>query len=521
MRVGGRLIRDLEQELPGPDERAQICIVGAGAAGIVLAMELARLGRRVVLLEAGGREIEEASQEPYRSEVVGHVHRGVHVGRFRAQGGTTTMWGGQILELDAIDFEKREWVSGSGWPFPKSELREGYARALELEGMSGAQLNDVAVWGELKLQQPRFNDLVQYFTRWTPQPNFAVLHKGELEGGKIDVWLHANAVGMDLEGDEVRGVRVKTLGGREAIFRAERYVFCMGTIESSRFFLQPREGDLPWNRSGLLGWHFQDHIDSNAAEVRVLDRRRFHAWFDNVFLCGYKYHPKVKWTEQAMRDRGVLNAGATMYFLSEMDEQLGAIKETVKKVRRGGLGGVRAGDVRHILANLPLLARQTWRYKMAHRAWNPESARVMLRVHCEQEPLGASSITLADERDRLGLLRTRLDWRISDQELRTIREFARVAKQELRGLVEIDMDADLQGGGEGYLARCDDSNHHMGGMKMATADSQGVVDPDLRLFGTRNCYVCSGAVFPTSGFSNPTHTVLALAVRLARHLDRL
>jgi choline dehydrogenase-like flavoprotein len=513
------LIRDLEREMPGPDERAEVCIVGAGAAGIVLAVELARLGRRVVLVEAGGAEIEEASQEPYRSEVVGHVHRGVHTGRFRAQGGTTNKWGGQILELDAIDFEKRDWVRGSGWPFAKAELKEGYARALELEGMAGAQTIDADVWRELGIPQPQFRELVQYFTRWTPQPNFAVLHKQELEGERIAVWLHANVVGLELEGEEVRGVRARTLSGRETTFRADQYVFCLGAIESSRFFLQPREGGLPWNTSGLLGRHFQDHIDSNAAELRVLDRKRFHAWFDNVFLRGYKYHPKVKWYEQAMRERSTLNAGATMYFLSELDEQLGAIKETVKKVLRGGLGKVSGGEVGHLLANLPLLARQTWRYKVAHRAWNPESARVMLRVHCEQEPKGESSIALADERDTLGLWRTRLDWRISDVELRTILEFAKLTKQELGEMVEVTIDPELQRGDREFAARCDDSNHHMGGMRMGSSASEGVVDPNLRLYGTRNCFVCSGAVFPTSGFSNPTHTILALAVRLAGHLD--
>ena len=58
----------------------------------------------------------------------------------------------------------------------------------------------------------------------------------------------------------------------------------------------------------------------------------------------------------------------------------------------------------------------------------------------------------------------------------------------------------------------------MGGMRMSTCESSGVVDKNLRLYGTANTYVCSSAVFPTSGYSNPTHTVLALAVRLADHL---
>ena len=95
------MIRDLHQSQPEASTTADICIVGAGAAGIVLAVELARRGKRVLLLEGGGSGIEEASQDPYASEVAGLPHRGIHTGRFRAKGGTTTKWGGQILELDA------------------------------------------------------------------------------------------------------------------------------------------------------------------------------------------------------------------------------------------------------------------------------------------------------------------------------------------------------------------------------------------------------------------------------------
>jgi choline dehydrogenase-like flavoprotein len=517
------VIRDLERELPGAQEAAEgcdVCVIGAGAAGIALAVELVRLGRRVMLLEAGGGTIEEASQEPYRSEVVGHVHRGIHSGRFRAQGGTTTRWGGQILELDAIDFERRDWVSGSSWPFAKSELTAGYARALELEGMSGVVLEDAEVWRQLGQPEPRFDGLVSYLSRWTPEPNFAVLHRRTLEGDGVAVWLHANAVGLEMEGEAVRGVRVKTLGGREAIFRAWRFVFCLGAIESSRFFLQPRDGGLPWNPSGLLGRHFQDHIDCNAAELRVTDRRAFHRMFDNIYLDGWKYHTKVKVATDAMRDRALLNAGATMCFLSGLDVQMAELKIAAKKVLRGGMKELSTRDLLQAGRSLPLLARQAWRYGMSHRAYNPASARVMLRVHCEQEPLSASSITLCDERDSLGMLRTRLEWRISSFERRAILEFARLAKCALAGVAELTLDPDLERCDPAFLAWCDDSNHHMGGMRMAVVDSQGVVDPDLRLFGTRNCYVCSGAVFPTSGFSNPTHTLLALAVRLAGHLNR-
>ncbi len=215
----------------------------------------------------------------------------------------------------------------------------------------------------------------------------------------------------------------------------------------------------------------------------------------------------------------LLNAGATMLFESDADETLGKIKGTVKHLLRGRFGELKAAEVGSAVGNLPLLARTTWRYAVAKRAFNPADAKIMLRVHCEQEPVNESSIALADECDALGMRRTRLDWRISDAELATIRSYTEIVRESLSGLADVVPDADLAAGRREYVARCDDSYHHMGGMRMAASDAEGVVDTDLRLHGTKNVFVCSGAVFPTSGYSNPTHTLLALAMRLAEHLS--
>lgn len=514
------MIHDLLREEPSQDAAtADVCIVGAGAAGIVLAAELTAAGKRVLLLEGGGRDVEEAAQEPYRSEVAGHAHSGIHSGRFRAHGGTTTRWGGQILELDSIDFERRDWVPGSGWPFPKQELAPFYARALELEGVAGALQQDAEVWRAIGLAEPEFDGLTPYLSRWCPEPNFARVHARLLEGESVSVWLHANVIELLLEGDIVRGVRCRTQTGREAVFRASEYVFCMGSIECVRFFMQPRAGALPWNRSGLLGRHFQDHIDANIAEIRPRNRKVFGSMFDNIFYRGFKYHPKLRLASAIQAQQKTLNCGGTMTFASDVEDAAVAIKSTAKHLLRGRFNEISAAEVMALLANTPLLVRQSWRYVLQHRAYNPADARVQLRVHCEQEPASASSITLSDERDSLGLLRTRLDWRISEVELRTMRIYAEIARHSLRGLAEVDIKPELLEG-SGFEQFCDDSNHHMGGMRMADAPTTGVVDTDLKLHGLQNCFVCSGAVFPTSGFSNPTHTVLALAVRLARHLIR-
>src|SRR5262245_10945326 len=101
--------------LPGSLE-ADVCVVGSGPVGSTLAVALCRKDVRGVLLESGGRHVEPALQDLYRSINIGRTHNGINIGRYRAFGGNSSQWGGQILPFSPIDFEKRGWVQGSGWP---------------------------------------------------------------------------------------------------------------------------------------------------------------------------------------------------------------------------------------------------------------------------------------------------------------------------------------------------------------------------------------------------------------------
>ncbi len=194
-------------------------------------------------------------------------------------------------------------------------------------------------------------------------------------------------------------------------------------------------------------------------------------------------------------------------------------KLTIRNLMCGRFSEVTRDNIFHTAKHVPMLFSQAWRYYIQRRAYAPPSVRILLRVHCEQEPTSRSSITLTDQRDPLGLLRIRFDWQVSERELQTIRQYVLVAQGALAGVAHIIPDEDLMSGSPKFFARCDDSNHHMGGMRMSTSDATGVVDTNLRLYGTSNVHICSSAVFPSSGFSNPTHTVLALALRLSDHLN--
>jgi choline dehydrogenase-like flavoprotein len=503
-----------------------ICVVGAGAAGILLTIKLLRGGKSVLLVESGGLNFEQPTQDLYRSEVHGHAHTGVHEGRFRTWGGTTTRWGGQILPLEPIDFAHRPWIPGSGWPITLDELRPFYAEALELEGLTTAILNDAQVWQAAGAPIPTLGpDLEPYFTRWLQQPNFARLHGAELERApRLTALLHANITGADSSDGIVTALHCTSLNGNTATITACEFVLAIGSIETSRLLLhfeeqQGAEDGKQWNPNNLVGRGFHDHIDVEPVTIQPIDRKRFFAAFTNVLLRGFKYHPKFRLTPAQQQANGILNVAGTITFRDDTSETADAMKATGKRILRRAFHEVDTAQLLHLVRNLPLLVRQAWSYAIKHRVYNSPSAQIALRVHCEQQPNSASIVTLSGERDPLGMRRTRLHWVISNLELDTIRAFLRITAEALRtqNLATVTPTIDLDND-EALRAACDDGLHHMGGAIMSANPLQGVVDPDLRLRGFSNFSICSAAVFPTGGFSNPTHTVLALAMRLAHRL---
>ncbi|MGI4853744.1 MAG: GMC oxidoreductase [Janthinobacterium lividum] len=501
-----------------------VCVVGAGAAGIVLAVELLRAGKRVVLLESGGDQLEAATQDLYRSDVVGQRHTGVHDGRFRTWGGTTTRWGGQVLELEPIDFARREWIAGNGWPIDKAKLQSGYDTAIRLEGLTNAVPGDAALWERTGSEVPNLGTgLEPYFTRWCPQPNFALLH-GEtlLSDTNLTVILHANLLHLHVnEGRQrVQEAVFQSLNGHSMRIFAREFVLTIGTIETSRLLLNLADAQgARWNPNGLVGCHFQDHVDCEVGAVQPMDKKRFAAAFTNVLLDGFKYHPKFRLTAAEQGRLGVLNVAGTIVFKDSTEEITGAVKATGRRLLRRAWGEIDRAQIVNLLKHLPLLLQQTWSYAVRHRVYNSPATALALRVHCEQQPDSASRIRLSDDRDALGMRRVRLDWQISALELRTIRTFAEEAARalEVNGLAMVHIVNDLQDDAALRL-RCDDGLHHIGGAVMSSDPKRGVVDTDLRLHGVPNLSLCSAAVFPTGGYSNPTHTVLALAVRLAQRL---
>ena len=511
----------LTDQLPALVE-ADVCVIGAGAAGIVLACELAARNRRVVLLESGGRGHEAPVHALNDACVVGLPHHGIHDGRYRALGGSTTRWGGQMLPLQVADFEKRDWIEWSGWPIKHADLAHYYERATRFAGLANCLASDPEVWQRSGRPVPVLGDGIEpYLSRWCPQPNFAKLHGAEIvRSRRLQCILHATVTAFSMMAGGVVSAIARSLRQNSVAVRARHYVVCVGGIETPRLLLQPLADvrPAPWSDCRALGGFFQDHPICRVGTLSEGRRRALHRIFQNIYIDGLKYHPRFRLTQSRQRQQRLLGAAGFVEFAYPELEVFPRWRMALRDIGRGRLNRWTA---RHAAAGVikaaPVAGRVLWRQLGA----TAQPRRIRLGIQLEQAPRPESRITLADETDAFGMRRARLDWRLGEIEISTIGAFADIVKAAFEGcgLAEVELDRDVAARSPEVLARVEDFAHHMGTARMAVGPATGVVDPDLRVFAADNLYVCGGAVFPTSGFSNPTHTLLALAFRLADHLD--
>ncbi|WP_298190287.1 GMC family oxidoreductase [Novosphingobium sp.] len=519
------MIIDLELDSAGDRFDCDIAIVGAGAVGITMAVELASKGADVLLIEAGGERMESASQALYlAAQSVGHRLPGLHEGRYRLLGGTTNFWGGQLVPFDPVVFEKREWLPYSGWPVTRGEVEPYYERVFDVLGL-GCLRTDAEVWQRLAVDPPALREGLEFFmTRWLPNPILPQVFARQLRDGALRTLVHANVTQITpaAEHGAQNHLAVRTLGGKTATINARRVVLACGTIEISRLLMLPTGGDkpAPWHASPWLGQGFVDHADCYAGEVIPTDKAAFHALFDNIYLDKCKYHPKIKLGGNAQHEAQLLGISAHFLFLSSMSEHLANLKIFVRSLMGGRKPANLAAVPAHLFALWKVAVPLALRYLRSNRAFNPSDRGIKLRLTAEQFPNRASRISLTNQTDALGLPIVAVDWQLSGEEIETFLEFGNRLKRELErlGLARIELDPRLVARDPAFLATVDDGYHQMGGARMGLTEADGVVDTNLQVHGAHGIYVAGAAVFPSTGFANPTFTAMALGLRLADHL---
>lgn len=530
-------------QLGGTPWDADVCIAGAGPIGLSLAARLAGTGMRVLVLEAGGSAASPTSQAFYAGEVVDPaVHWPLDSYRVRALGGTSTIWGGRAIPFDPIDFADRPWVPHSGWPISYEDVARYYPAAMEA---SEAGPFDQVPGGPIVpgLDGEWLHTTIERFSRPT---NFWARYGAQLtRAANVQVVTEAatTAVRLDPHGRHVNHFEVTLPDGQVRQARARHYVLAAGGLETTRILLNSDDVQ-PGGIGSAGGWLGKGYMCHLAATFGIAqftgDPRTIFFGYERD-AQGVYIRRRIALTEKAQREHGLMNFTARLHIHDAIDPAhgdpvLSLIYLAAFMVKYEYSRAAREADrsLAMYLRHLGNIARhpyrlftflQTWgvqRYFAERRIpsialYSPDN-RYPLEFHCEQAPNRDSCVTLSAERDRFGMRRLKVDWRITPLDVEAVqRSYALLASE-------------LQRTGTGTLTYAEEEveqailgagaygGHHSGTTRMSARPEDGVVDADCRVHGTDNLYIASTSVLPTSSQANPTLTGIALALRLADHL---
>lgn len=515
---------DIRSVAPDGVLDTDICVIGAGPAGLTIAAELAGSGIEIVLLESGGREPERWGDALNEIENVGAARQlDQSLVRNRALGGSSWTWWGRSAILDPTDFRDRPWVPGSGWPIERESIEPYLSRSAAHLRLGVVDNGDPATRSLVQL--PALTDLIPYvwsYSRDERDPEDAMRfgpRATALDLPGVRCYLNATVTQLEADpgGRTVRRVEVAAPDGGHRFVRARLVVLCGGGIENARLLLAS-DRVAPnglGNEHDLVGRYLMDHPRGSAGTFRPADfvalQRVLGPFRIKSRHGAVRIYPGVALSPAVQKRERLLNAAAWVEReISDADplRSLAGLARLRTPARNAG----------NLLRYAPSAVESLWRTRIRHRSAVRVSTAMDLQVTVEQQPDRNSRVTLAARRDALGVPLSVVDWRVGEPERRTAE---RIALLFVERMGELGLPApDLSDWVTDRTVPLPllDAAHPSGTTRMAADAHDGVVDTTCRVHGVDNLYVAGSSVFPTVGHANPTQMIVALAVRLADHL---
>ncbi len=489
---------------------ADICIVGAGAAGITIALEYIGTSTRVALIESGGLVYDEINQSLYKGANIGLPSFDLEVNRLRYLGGSTNHWAGHCRPLDVIDFEERNWIPHSGWPINRSDLDPYYVRAHPILGLGPFEYEDLDFWKQeiklpdMELDDNRLNTVVYNQSRPT---RFGHAFREHLENAdNVEVYLNANV--LEIETNEnatkVTGLSLACVDGLTFSASAEIFILATGGMENARILLLSNrvQSNGLGNEHDLVGRYFMDHILLRpGADVSLSDPGVNFSLYSSLHRVHHSRMFAVLAPPEALLRKEKIN-NFRIHLARRMPhyaEPVGRVMSRIDEVSGTDLQGRKA----HQLDDQEIRK-------------NGKDA-ISLHMVLEPTPNPDSRITLSDTKDLFGQARINVNWQIEDKDL----------PSGYRALELAALEFGRMGMGRAYGSMFKDKTrwpehmeagrHHCGTTRMTNDPKTGVVDKNCRVNRVANLYIAGSSVFPTIGYANPTLSIVALALRLADH----
>jgi choline dehydrogenase-like flavoprotein len=572
-------IENLANFSAGTVFEADVAIVGGGPAGLTIAREFFGTSIRVLVLESGLLDETpdhaalaevESTGEP-RTEAQKQKRMAFHGAsahlwsqtlqpygvRCRALGGSTHAWAGKSAAFDPIDFTQRSWVPFSGWPIAHQSLAPYLDRAAQVLNL-GPNVYDENLWKLIGIAPPEprldADGLRPFFWQFARSrlDHLDIMRFGRefvaLKADNVRVLLNATVTQIELtaDGSSFDGFKISTIDGVRSKVKATSAVIAASGIENPRLLLASNAIQSPGigNAHDLVGRFLMDHAGARVGrfdEVGLAPiAKRFgfygvrHGGQTSMYMHGLALAPALQEREELLH--------SAVYFMPERspDDPWDALKRLLRGKSalplRDALAVVSGARLLATGLGMKVLSSPTTPTKLKdfivdtaikynpnlvaeefqNRGLPHKLTGVWIDAISEQRPDPDSRVRLSERKDRLGVPLAKVDWRINDEERRTL---VRIAHLTCDAFARAGLPTPIL---ESWVAEQNlsdgviiDMAHSLGTTRMSDDPKSGVVDENCQVHGVRGLYVAGGSVFPTSGHANPTLMILALAIRLA------
>jgi choline dehydrogenase-like flavoprotein len=496
-----------------------ICIIGAGAAGISIALELINTPHKVVLLEGGGFEYDDRVQELYKGKITGQAYYPLKSARLHFFGGTTGHWGGLVSNFESSVFEKRDWINLSGWPFTAKEMAPYYVRAhdrLEL----GEYNFDLDYWlGQNPSLAPLplnkevfFNKIWRYCV---PEAmKFGKKFKEKIvQSENIHLYTYANVVDIRARENisEISEVVVKNYTGKTHKVRAKYFILACCAIQNSRLLLactgQVSAGI--GNQYDHVGRYFMENIEVKSAELWLKQPSSLQLYMRNP----PNFMAELALSFKKQQELKILNGILLLDPLDKARKTPPFIKSWTNE------------DPREDRKKMDKIYEDAEESGIQKFFGSKEHASFEVTMRLEQVPNPLSRVTLdTKEKDELGVPRANLNWAFTQLEKRTARTIYQLLGREvgIAGIGRVKVEESLLDEKNDTMPSTTSGGwHHMGTTRMSDDPKKGVVNGDCRVHNIHNFYIAGSSCFPNGSAVNPTFSIIALSIRLADHLKKV
>jgi choline dehydrogenase-like flavoprotein len=507
----------------GEPVRSPVCIVGAGIAGLTLARKLVERGVDVVVVEGGGHKLEAGGQQLFETaQLSGQPHIGTIDGRARIFGGTSLWWGGQVLAMS------RE--AAAEWPIAWAEMDKFAAEAERLLAVDALPFEGADFFAGVHAPLPpilaQLAEVDARVSKWMTfsRRNLAgTMGRDLIAHARARIYLHAQVTELLLEpsGTRLVAAMVRNPAGESFRFEAEHFVLAAGTVETSRLLLASRtvvrEG--VGNANDQVGRGFHDHVTMPVATLTGAARERMLRELRPWVLGGTVHSVKFE-ASRKLCSRLAMNPILAHIAIEETKGSgIAVVRECLAGMQQGDLRQTLRKHVQRIPGATVEVARLLAEARLRHRRFVSHDATVKLQFNAAQDRPSGSRITLGNELDGYGLPRVVVDWRVSQNELATLRTYAGYLRERFDavGLKGVEWVPEIFDEGAA-MPGIEDARHAMGGACMGSDSRSSVVDAEMTVHGVANLSIAGAATFPTGGPQLPTLTMMALALRLGERL---